>query len=343
MNVPQLTQQPMMVGSGLVSPKSMIMVSGFYFMESSQSLPQEEGPYTVEMLDKSGNILFSQSFKPVVYGVDDKQGDEGFFMLSIPWSDDARLIQFKYQNSVIGEVKASRNAPVVEITSTGPEMWPDSGPVIITWSSSDKDEDVLTSQLDYSSDGGETWTNIAESIPGTSLEVDTAFFPGSEQALIRVIVTDGFKSATAVSVPFQVGDKTPMVHISWPQEGKRVTEGMPLYFQAMGIDQEDGVLNLDSLEWTSDRDGDLGSGDLLLDSLSEGEHMLQLLGKDSAGHESASQVSITVLPAEPSQESEATLDATVERTANYIAIGAAVFMLVVAALLVVLVIVWRRA
>jgi hypothetical protein len=222
-------------------------------------------------------------------------------------------------------------------------MWPDSGPVTITWSSSDDDGDVLTSQLEYSSDGGETWTNIAESIPGTSLEVDTAFIPGGEQALIRVIVADGFNSATAVSVPFQVGDKTPMVHISWPQEGMQVTEGIPLYFQAMGIDQEDGVLNLDSLVWTSDRDGDLGSGDLLLDSLSEGEHTLQLLGRDSAGHETTSQMNITVLPAEPAQESEAMLDPKFESTMNYVIVGVMIFVLVIAGLLVTLVVLWQRA
>jgi hypothetical protein len=173
--------------------------------------------------------------------------------------------------------------------------------------------------------------------------VDTTYFPGSDQALIRITVTDGFNSSSAASAPFQVGDKSPLVHISWPEEGMQVNKGEPFFVQASGFDQEDGMLNPDSLVWNSDRDGYLGSGDLLIDTLSEGDHTLQLTGKDSAGHESVAQVHITVLPPEPVQESEATLDPSFERAMNYAVIGVMIFALVIAGLLVVLVVVWRRA
>ena len=103
------------------------------------------------------------------------------------------------------------------------------------------------------------------------------------------------------------------------------------------------MLDPDSLVWNSDRDGNLGSGDLLIDSLSEGDHTLQLSGKDLAGHESVSQVHITVLPPEPAQESEATLDPTFERTMNYAVIGVMIFVLVIAGLLVALIVFWRKS
>jgi hypothetical protein len=306
---PQAASQPFLVGMGMVSHADVTLVKGFYVAESSRPFPVEPGPYTVDLLDASGVLLYSQPFMPFENSNDDHEhADEGAFMLSLPWQENARTIQFKYQGQLIGTFTASPGAPTVSITSSGPQQWPDAGTVTIAWQAADPDGGALKSHVEYSSDGGTTWSTLAEGLDGNSLDVDTASLPGSDSALLRVRVSDGFNTATALSVPFRVGNKSPLVHISWPQDGAQLVAGTPSYFLALGLDPEDGTLNPDSIQWTSSRDGSLGSGDLLLDSLSVGEHIISITGVDSQGAPGTAQVRINVLPAESASESEALLD-----------------------------------
>jgi hypothetical protein len=64
---------------------------------------------------------------------------------------------------------------------------------------------------------------------------------------------------------------------------------------------------------------------------------------DSAGARGEAKVHITILPPEPAQESKATLAPDIERTMNYVIVGGMILALVIAGLLVMLVVLWRRS
>jgi hypothetical protein len=62
-------------------------------------------------------------------------------------------------------------------------------------------------------------------------------------------------------------------------------------------DPEDGILDGAQVVWTSDRDGKLGVGASLVVApagLSEGLHQLTAAATDSAGHQAAASVNVTV-------------------------------------------------
>ncbi len=83
--------------------------------------------------------------------------------------------------------------------------------------------------------------------------------------------------------PFTVGRKGPQVFILAPEENGTVPPGTPLFLRGYAYDLEDGTLDGAALRWSSDRDGDLGTGSLVLVRLSAGPHRLTLSATDGDG------------------------------------------------------------
>jgi len=78
-----------------------------------------------------------------------------------------------------------------------------------------------------------------------------------------------------------VPNMPPRVSISAPTESQ-VSAGIPVSLAAVSADEEDGNLN-GSIQWSSDKDGLLGSGADLTVALSEGMHVLKASSTDSDG------------------------------------------------------------
>jgi hypothetical protein len=85
----------------------------------------------------------------------------------------------------------SASAPTVELLSpNGGEQWRQNSRATIRWRGTDSDGDNLTYALWISNDGGEDWQPLAIDISDTSVTVDTAGFPVSQDFRIKVRVTD---------------------------------------------------------------------------------------------------------------------------------------------------------
>ena len=111
---------------------------------------------------------------------------------------------------------------------------------------------------------------------------------------MQVQVSDGWHNASDASEIFPVADKAPLAGITEPADGAMVAA--PLTLQGYGYDLEDGQLSGAALQWSSDVDGPLGSGDTLWDvDLSLGQHTLTLQVTDSQGHTVVAEVTITVM------------------------------------------------
>jgi hypothetical protein len=332
---------------GSVSPDGVDIFNGLYRMDvSTGEFPKlEDGPFAVELLNAKGEVIYSQSFAPTGNSNDEHLDPplSGYFFLALPWDERTQEVRFSYNGQELKTIKASRRAPKAIWVSTDDAGQADSDMVKIAWEASDQDNDPLQVQIEYSPDDGASWSILATNPEGNSLEIDSTTLAGGDSARLRLRVSDGFNTTVADSDLFQISNKSLEAFISWPEDGAQFKVGAAIYLTGLGLDLEDGSLDPDKLHWTSDIDGDLGNGDLLVDSLSVGEHALTVEAVDSAGARGETKVHITILPPDPETESVATLDPTVERTLNYMVYGVMIFALVIASLLVTLVILWRKA
>jgi hypothetical protein len=97
-----------------------------------------------------------------------------------------------------------------------------------------------------------------------------------------------------------LGDVHPLVDINIPSDGASYSHRVNAYFAADAEDLEDGLLSGDSVIWTSDRDGEFGRGtDVTTNRLSLGEHVITVAARDSEGHVTTDEVTITVVNDEP--------------------------------------------
>ena len=92
-------------------------------------------------------------------------------------------------------------------------------------------------------------------------------------------------------------DLAPVAAIAFPMASAGYEEGMIVKLRGSGRDEEDGALSGAGLVWVSDRDGELGVGEVAeVSSLSAGTHLITLTVTDSHGQSAHASVEITVKP-----------------------------------------------
>jgi formylglycine-generating enzyme required for sulfatase activity len=88
---------------------------------------------------------------------------------------------------------------------------------------------------------------------------------------------------------------SPSVEITSPATGTSFPESASITFQGTATDPQDGTLAGSSLVWTSNQDGQLGTGtDLSTSSLSVNTHLITLTATDSDGNEGSASITIHV-------------------------------------------------
>ena len=170
---------------------------------------------------------------------------------------------------------------------------------VISWTASDVDNDNLTYAVQYSHDGGVIWNTLSTGITNTlSLEIDSSQLPGSDNALVRVMASDGVNTGIDQSdQPFSVANKTPKAVINSPVGGSTFIEGQTIGLFGDAYDIEDGYLQENSISWVSDVSGPLGFGQSTYPkNLGIGTHQITMVATDSNGNQSISTISITVIP-----------------------------------------------
>ena len=272
-------------GSGEIGPVIEIVPSG--------DIPTPEpGDYTLRLEDEQGTELASQSFGPVLTQEQAGTASEETFSIALPHEEGASKVVLLQSGVEIASRTASANEPTV--TMTFPNGGEDfvSGAETVTWEAGDADGDSLTYIVEYSLDGGGSWSTLAAEWTEESFELDIDVLPGSQQALIRVAANDGFHTTRDQSdSTFTVSGKPPIASIL-VAAGEQVLVGdQEIALEGYAIDYEDGVLTGDALTWYTDRqDAPLGTGTsltLLADDLATGQHVITLIAEDSAGNSSS--------------------------------------------------------
>ncbi len=253
---------------------------------ASQPLP-EAGAYALELRGSGGTLLASHSFTPTLYAEEDTPYDGvGFINLVIPAVSGTQTIELRRGDALLASRTASANPPTVTLlTPNGGEQIGANG-VTVSWQMADEDGDPLTAALLFSPDNGASWQTLQTGITDTtSVDVPYALLSGTEQGRMRVLVSDGLRTAQDDSnAVFSVQRNAPDVAFLSPAPDSSFVVSQTVALAASAYDAEDGQLADAAFTWTSDRDGLLGTGAALnLDDLSAGQHAVSVTATDSDG------------------------------------------------------------
>lgn len=220
------------------------------------------------------------------------------FVAALPDPGGVSQILLKRAATAVDTLTASAHAPAITLTApTGSDRW--GGSQTVTWQASDADGDPLTYAVLYSPDQGAAWLTLASNVTQTQYTVNSQELAGGNNALIRVLASDGFNSSIADSPPFQVARKGPQPFILAPVTTTVVAPGQLLLLSGEGYDREDDLLADEHFQWRSDRAGALGQGRSIGVALNTpGTHQITLTVTDSDGNSGTATLTITVRSAQ---------------------------------------------
>lgn len=150
-----------------------------------------------------------------------------------------------------------------------------------------------------------SWVSSKDGDLGTTANVTSnALSAGSHDIILTVTDTTG-NTVGSDSIAITIGEddtstttttnKSPVVVITAPSSDMSFNVGETITFQGTGTDTEDGTLTGDTLVWTSDLNGGIGTGvSSTVDVLLQGEHTISLTAADSSGSSSSAFIIITV-------------------------------------------------
>ena len=200
---------------------------------------------------------------------------------------------------MLGDVTASPNTPTISLTTPNGGENLTNGTVNVTWSGDDADGDTLTYTVQYSTNAGATWETLAVDWPETNLAVNVSELGATTNGLMRVIVSDGFNSASAQSAAtFTVEPHPPRVTINSPANGSIFVGHQQLFLDASADDMQDGALTGTNVQWSSDLEGALGSGAIVTfdaATLMAGYHTITVTATDNEGLSGSVVTHITVV------------------------------------------------
>ena len=270
--------QPIIYFSGLIYENHTVAADPWF---TSYGEPEilEVGDYTVKCLDAVGTVLYQGYF-----GVDGYFNGFGF---TIPYPNGTETIQITLGDQVLYSKTTSQNPPSltgINIQDTGERTYR------ITWQTSDIDGDQVTSMVQYSYDGGETWITLCSETDEKTCDVDLGGLPGGS-CVVKVYSTDGINTVTGLSNQFNVEKNQPIASIFSPLSNITYPIGANT-LEGLVYDIEDGVIL--NPTWVSSIDGNLGTGSTLEASLSAGTHTLTLTGTDNDGNTIQTQTTVNV-------------------------------------------------
>lgn len=269
------------------------------------TLETEDSDWSIALLAAGGALLAEYPFAPEPPADTEDDPDPQLLINEIvPWVAGAARVQLRHGGEVLDERRVSNNAPTVTLQT--PEVT--AATLTIRWTAADADGDPLTFAVLYSADNGATWQSVAAGLTENSHTVKLTELPGGPQSRVRVLANDGLLTGEATSAPFAVATSAPDVTILAPAEGSAYYLAQPVMLSGTATDLEDGPLAGAALLWSSDRDGELGSGEALATAeLSTGEHEIRLTATDSDGQQTSTARTIVILTADAEPEAALTV------------------------------------
>lgn len=222
------------------------------------------------------------------------------FSATVPIPPGSAAAELRYRGAAIWSRSTLGATPTVRLDfPAGGETIAPGAEVVVRWTAADADGDTLTHSLFLSLDGGATYLPLAVALRGTQHRWSTDAADGSEQAVIKVVTSDGFHTSESVSGPFRLGGGALSASIIAPVAGAQLVSSQPLAL--LGSARAPGgaeVTDDDAFRWiltSAQPPAELGVGrSLLAPPLSAGAHRVRL--EVESGEQTASaQIDLTVL------------------------------------------------
>lgn len=142
------------------------------------------------------------------------------------------------------------------------------------------------------------WSSSRDGALGTGASVPTTLTQGVH--VLTLTATDSLAATASASVTVSVNaanNQPPVVNITAPANNATFFQGSAVTLTGTGADPEDGALTGAALQWSSDRDGLLGTGASSTNStLTAGTHLITLVGRDSGGNTGTATRTLSILP-----------------------------------------------
>ncbi|MEZ4861325.1 MAG: hypothetical protein R3C14_08465 [Caldilineaceae bacterium] len=269
--------------------------------------------YQIRQLDSSGATLAIDSLS--VISSSGHISNLVPFAQYIPLNGQTKRVQLAAGDHVLAERTATPHTPT--LTLHKPVVDETAHTLALEWLSADEDNtlaggfhDMVTFVIQYSTDNGATWQNLLINYPWLATTVDTRQLPGSSQARVRIIVTDGFNTNLAVSEPFVLKRHAPEVLFAGLAEGARVPFTETIHLMGLALDPEEGTLAGADLHWSlSGPTSQSSSGEAwMLSQLAPGNYTVTVKATDNDVMVGIGHLHFVVLPLVVNEGSAITLD-----------------------------------
>jgi IPT/TIG domain-containing protein len=249
-------------------------------------------PYRVELRDREGSTLYSDSLVPLAEQHTDEVRPDFGFVLAFPWFDQVARIVVVRDGEELAAVDVPSEPPALEPPRV--EAGPDG--VMARWIASHPEGRELTYMVRYAGDEEAQWRFVAADLTESWLEIPVGSLPGSARARIQVGASSGGRTVWVESAPFEVAPSVPEAVILAPASGDELAVGEEASLRGEAMTIEQGLLEDESLLWRSSIDGELGAGRHLRASLrSPGEHVIELTARSPEGPEAVATVDVFVM------------------------------------------------
>jgi hypothetical protein len=255
--------------------------------------------YRFEVRDDTGHTLASVVPAPTSVHSDGQQ--PGLLLeATLPFAPSTAALVVTADGAEVARRARSAHAPTVTLVSPRPgASIGDSATTLVHWTARDLDGNRLTAAVDYSADGGDHWKVVAGDVRGESVSVPSRMLSASANARLRVKVSDGFNSATAISGVLHAAGASPAVHIIGGTPGGRIRADAMLLLRGSAYDDAGSPLTGRSLRWYAGRRL-LGRGELLtVHGLPAGTTAIRLVATDAHGRSAQTLLPLKVLAVRP--------------------------------------------
>ena len=181
----------------------------------------------------------------------------------------------------------TNNAPSVNITSpSGGDNYEENQGISFTATASDTEDGDLSSNI--------IWSSSIDGQLGSGSAINTTLSIGSHVITASVTDSEGAQTNRTVSISVsEITDTAPSLSIDSPSSGDSFTAGAMINFTAGADDSEDGDIS-SSISWSSNIDGNLGTGASISAPLSAGNHTITAMVTDSGGNLASQTVNLSV-------------------------------------------------
>ena len=218
------------------------------------------------------------------------------FVQSIPFVPGVKRILLLHGDRELAELRVSANSPVIQLQAPVIDAQTDS--LTLNWTAADADGDALYFSTQFSSDQGATWHPLTVKDAALGVSVSTKPLAGGAQSMLRVIATDGVNTTVAVTAPFALPKREPLISVSGIRDQQQLDNGQSLFASAVAYDPEDGSLDGSAIQWQLTGPEDrAGTGDTFsMRGLPPGSYTLTVSGTDQDGMTGSVRLTFGVRP-----------------------------------------------